>query len=93
MKKKFNLLDITKLSEAFGASSIADDHLPQFLKAYHFDDVYETEDGSMVYEAGGPNDISIEFFHYDHPLKRTFSATYCENGTYKVLYSKDLLAA
>lgn len=91
MKNSFTLFDIERMMKSFGAASIANDCLPNFLNSYSFDSIYETDDDSLVFEAGGENDISIEFFNFNHPLKRTVSIMYRENGTYKILYNEDLV--
>lgn len=70
MKNTFTLFDIPNLMKSFGNASIANDCLAPFLNSYDFENVYETEDNSLVFDAGGENEISIEFFNFDHPLKR-----------------------
>ena len=55
-----------------------------------FEDVYETEDDSLVFAAGGENQIDIEFFNFNHALMRTFQIMYKENGKYNILYSEDI---
>ena len=90
MKNTFTLFDIKYLVRAFGNASIASDCLAPFLNSFEFEAVYETEDASIVFEAGGENEISIEFFNFNNPLTRTFSIMYLENGVYKILYSEDL---
>lgn len=77
---KFELFDIALLKESFRKATIANDCLTKFLNAYKFDDVYETGDDSIVFSAGGKNQIDIEFFNFNHPLKRTCSVMYWENS-------------
>ncbi len=91
MKNTFTLFDIPNLMLSFGASSIANDCLAPFLNSYDFNDVYETEDNSLVFDAVGENDISIEFFNFENPLNRTISIMYCENGAYVILSNEDLM--
>ncbi len=78
MTNTFTLFDIQTLIAVFQNSSIAHDSLTQFLDSFELD-VYSTEDNTTVFAAGGQNDISIEFFDFDHPLKRTMSIMYWEN--------------
>lgn len=61
-------------------ASIANDCLPCFLNSYTFDSVYETDDNSLVFDAGGENRIELEFFDFNNPLKRSCSIMYWENG-------------
>lgn len=91
MKNIFTLFDIANLMKSFGAASIEHDCLPYFLNSYDFEDVYETEDNSLVFEAGGKNEISIEFFNFENPLKREISIMYKEKGKYVILYHEDLM--
>lgn len=91
MKNAFTLFDIKDLVRAFGNASIASDCLASFLNCFEFETVYETEDDSLVFEAGGENEISIEFFNFNNPLTRTFSIMYREFEMYKILYSEDLM--
>ncbi len=91
MKNTFTLYDIPQLMKSFGNASIANDCLAPFLNSYDFENVYETEDNSLVFDAGGENEISIEFFNFDHPLKREISIMYKENGKYVILYHEDLM--
>lgn len=91
MKNSFTLFDITNLMKSFGAASIAHDCLTPFLNTYDFEDVYETEDNSLVFEVGGKNEISIEFFNFENPLKREISIIYKENGKFVVLQHEDLM--
>ena len=80
MKNHFTLFDIPLLKQSYGNATIANDCLPNFLNCYTFDSIYETEDGSLVFDAGGENKIEIEFFNFNHPLKRTCSIMYWEHG-------------
>lgn len=80
MRNTFTALDITLLIESFNRSSIKNDCLPRFLNSYTFEDVYETDDDSIVFCAGGKHNIDIEFFNFDHPLKRSISIMYWEHG-------------
>ena len=80
MTNPFTLFDIPLLQRSFGNASISCDCLPHFLNSYTFASVYETEDDSLVFAAGGENDIEIEFFNFNHPLKRTCSIMYWENS-------------
>ena len=91
MKNTFTLFDIPNLMKSFGNASIANDCLAPFLNSYDFENVYETEDNSLVFDAGGENEISIEFFNFDHPLKREISIMYKENDKYVILYHEDLM--
>ena len=79
MKNTFQLFDIANLIKSFGAATIAHDCLAPFLNSYDFEDVYETEDNSLVFNAGDANDISIEFFNFENPVARTMSIMYWEN--------------
>ena len=80
MRNTFTVFDITSLQDAFNSSSIKNDRIPKFLKKYTFEDVYKTDDDSIVFCAGGKHNIDIEFFNFDHPLKRSISIMYWENG-------------
>lgn len=80
MKNPFTLFDIELLRKSFHNATIANDCLLVFLNTYSFDQVYETDDNSIVFDAGGENKIEIEFFNFSHPLKRTCSIMYWENG-------------
>ena len=51
MKNTFTLFDIVALKETFENASIAHDGLPRFLNSYAFEDVYETQDDSIVFQA------------------------------------------
>lgn len=86
MKNTFTLFDIQLLKKSFENASIANDCLPEFLNSYTFDQVYETDDDSLVFDAGGENRIEIEFFNFNHPLKRTCSVMYWENGVPQIIY-------
>ena len=90
MTNTFTLFDITNLVKSFNNASIANDCLPRFLNSYTFKDVYETDDNSLVFVAGGENQIEIEFFNFNNPLTRTFSIMYKDNGKYNILYSEDI---
>lgn len=79
-KAKFTLLDIKALKNKIDSASIRYDHVADFLNTFEFDSVYETEDDSIVFDAGGENKIEIEFFNFSHPLKRFASVMYWENG-------------
>lgn len=85
-KNTFTLFDIQLLKKSFENATIANDCLPNFLNSYTFDSVYETDDNSLVFDAGGENRIEIEFFDFNHPLKRTCSIMYWENGKPEILY-------
>lgn len=91
MKNIFTLFDIPQLMCSFGAASIANDCLAPFLNSYVFMNVYKTEDNSLVFDAGGENDISIEFFNFENPLERTVSIMYRENGKFVILQNEDLM--
>ncbi|MDD6660355.1 MAG: hypothetical protein PUE72_01265 [Lachnospiraceae bacterium] len=91
MKNTFTLFDICNLMKSFGCSSIGHDCLAHFLNTYDFESVYETDDNSLVFDAGGENKIEIEFFNFSNPLKREISIMYFENGAYKILYHEDLM--
>lgn len=91
MTNSFTLFDIPNLMKTFGGASIAHDCLAPFLNSYTFESVYETEDNSIVFEAGGANEISIEFFNFENPLTREISIMYRENGRYVILNHEDLM--
>lgn len=91
MKNTFALFDISNLMLSFGACTLANDCLAPFLNSYDFEDVYETEDNTLVFEAGGPNKISIEFLNFENPMKREISIMYWENGSYTILSHEDLM--
>lgn len=91
MKNTFTLFDIQRLMRSFGNASIANDCLAPFLNSYDFESVYETDDDSLVFDAGGENEISIEFFNFENPLTREISIMYKENGKYVILYQEDLM--
>lgn len=80
MRNTFMLFDIELLKKSMGNASIGHDCLPVFLNSYDWESVYETEDGSLVFAAGGKNRIDVEFFNFNHPLMRTASVMYWENG-------------
>lgn len=80
MKNLFTLFDIELLRKSFHNATIASDCLTVFLNTYSFDQVYETDDNSIVFDAGGENKIEIEFFNFSHSLKRMCSIMYWENG-------------
>ena len=80
MKNQFTLFDIQSLKDHLAASSTQYDEVKPFLSKYDFPYIYETEDDSMVFEAGGENDIYLEFFDFDHPIKRECLVFYWENG-------------
>jgi len=61
------------------------------LNSYDFESVYETDDDSLVFDAGGENDRSIEFFNFENPLKREISIMYKENGKIVILFHEDLM--
>lgn len=86
MNNRFTLFDIPLLKKSIGNASIANDCLPNFLNSYTFDSIYETEDDSLVFAAGGDNNIDIEFFNFNHPLKRSCSIMYWENGKPYIVY-------
>lgn len=91
MTNTFTLFDIPNLMKSFGGASLSSDCLAPFLNSYTFDSVYETEDDSLVFDAGGENEISLEFFNFNNPLKRKISIMYKEYGKYVILYHEDLL--
>ena len=80
MMNRFTLFDIKNLKRSFGNATIRHDCLPVFLNSYDWENIYETEDGSIVFSAGGRDRIDIEFFNFSHPLMRTASIMYWENG-------------
>lgn len=86
MKNIFTLFDIELLEKSFDNATIANDCLPNFLDSYAFDSVYETDDDSLVFDAGGDNQIEIEFFNFNHPLNRTCSIMYWENRKPYIVY-------
>ena len=86
MRSTFTLFDIELLKKSLRNATIANDCLPRFLNTYTFDFVYETDDNSIVFEAGDENRIQIEFFDFNHPLKRMCSIMYWENGKPIILY-------
>lgn len=70
MKNLFVLADIERLIKSYKNATISHDCLAPFLNSFDFETVYETDDNSIVFNAGDKNDISIEFFNFEHPLKR-----------------------
>lgn len=80
MKNRFTLFDIRLLKKSFNNASITNDCLPRLLNTYLFDSIYETDDNSIVFNAGGENRIELEIFNFNHPLIRTCSVMYWENG-------------
>ena len=80
MKNQFTLFDIQPLKEHLALSSMQYDEVKPFLSKYDFQYIYETGDESMVFEAGGENNIYLEFFDFDHPIKRECSVLYWKNG-------------
>lgn len=86
MTNPFTLFDIPALKRSYENATIANDCLPRFLNSFTFDSVYETEDDSLVFSAGGKNEIDIEFFNFNHPIKRSCSIMYWENAKPVVLY-------
>lgn len=83
MKNTFEIFDIENLKGAIADSSLKHDMLPEVLSGYAWDDVYQTEDNSIVFSSG---DIEVEFFNIDQPLNRECSVTYRENEKPQVLY-------
>lgn len=83
MKNIFTLFDIERLNETVAGSSLKHDLLPEILDSYAWDDVYQTEDNSIVFSSG---DIEVEFFNIDQPLNRECSVMYIENEKPQVLY-------
>lgn len=83
MKNIFTLFDIERLKETVAGSSLKHDPLPEILDSYAWDDVYQTEDNSIVFSSG---DIEVEFFNIDQPLNCECSVTYRENKKPQVLY-------
>lgn len=79
VENPFTLFDIANLMDSFKMATIGRDCLIQFLNTYDFEAVYETDDNSLVFSAGGEHDISIEFFAFSHPLQRDMSIMYYEN--------------
>ena len=80
-EKKFSVFDIQTLKEAFDSASLSCDEVPKLMYTYIWDYVGKTEDDSLLFGVGdktGP--IEIEFFDFEHPLKRTCSIYYWENG-------------
>ena len=83
MKNIFTLFDIERLKETVAGSSLKHDLLPEILDSYAWDDVYQTEDNSIVFSSG---DIEVEFFNIDQPLNRECSVMFIENEKLQVLY-------
>lgn len=81
----FTLFDIQSLKTAYETSSKAHDRLKSFLSKFKFESVFETDDDSVVYNAGDKNDISIEIFDFDDAIKRTMGIMYWENGAPVIL--------
>ena len=79
VKEQYRLWNVNTMCIRDSAS-IANDCLPCFLNSYTFDSVYETDDNSLVFDAGGENRIELEFFDFNNPLKRSCSIMYWENG-------------
>lgn len=90
MTNTFTLSNINKLHNEFLSSSIAHDWLPVFLNTFHWSDIYETEDNSLVFVAGDENRIEIEFFNFNNPLIRTYSIMYFENSKPHIINSNEL---
>lgn len=85
MKEKFTLFDIPQLQLACGASTSRNDLLLKFLNGFEFESVYDTEDDSRVFSAGGKHEIHIEIFNFDKPLSRFLEISYFENGQFVIL--------
>lgn len=86
MNNTFTLLDIPMMKRSMQSASIDHDCLPIFLNSYTFESIYETEDDSLVFNAGGQSQVEIEFFNFNHPIKRSCSIMYWENGKPVILY-------
>lgn len=86
MTNLFTLIDIPALKERIATSSISNDRAAAFLNSFTFESVYNTEDGSVVFVAGGQNEIEIEFFNLSNPVTRSCSVMYMENGVPFILY-------
>ncbi|MDD3040522.1 hypothetical protein [Bacteroides sp.] len=86
MTNPFTLFDIKNLVKSFSNATIAHDCLAPFLNSYDFDSVYGTDDNSLVFDAVGANDISIEFFNFENPVARTMSIMYYENRKPVILH-------
>lgn len=80
MRNTFTMYDIKNMERSFRNATIGHDCLPIFLNCYDWESIYETEDDSLVFSAGGKDRIEIEFFNFNHALKRTASIMYWENG-------------
>lgn len=83
MKNTFEIFDIENLKRAIADSSLKHDMLPEVLSGYSWDDVYQTEDNSIVFSSGK---IEVEFFNIEHPLNRECSVLYTEHDKPKILY-------
>lgn len=83
MKNTFEIFDIETLKGAIADSSLKHDMLPEVLSGYSWDDVYQTEDNSIVFSSGK---IEVEFFNIEHPLNRECSVLYTEHDKPKILY-------
>lgn len=91
MTNTFTLFSIPSLMKSFGGATLANDCLAPFLNSYTFDSIYETDDDSLVFDAGGENEITLEFFNFNNPLRREINIMYTENGKYIILYHEDLM--
>lgn len=83
MKNTFEIFDIENLKGAIADSSLKHDMLPEVLSGYSWDDVYQTEDNSIVFSS---RKIEVEFFNIEHPLNRECSVLYTEHDKPKILY-------
>lgn len=83
MKNTFEIFDIENLKGAIADSSLKHDMLPEVLSGYSWDDVYQTEDNSIVFSSGK---IEVEFFNIEHPLNRECSVYRTEHDKPKILY-------
>lgn len=83
--ERFDLLDITKLKEVLNSSTVANDRLMGFLNRFSFDSRFCTDDDTIVYDAGGENEIQIEFLDIENPTTRKCSVSYMEFGEYNVI--------
>lgn len=90
-KNTFTISDIERLMKSFGNASIAHDSLISFLDRYNFENIYKTDDNSIVFDAGDPNEISIEFFNFENPLTREISIMYKENENLIILFHEELM--
>lgn len=80
--KKFTLSDISKLKEVLEITTRNNDTFKKYLEKFDFEDIYNTEDETRVYESGN---IQIEVFNPDKPMERRVEVMYQENGEYKIL--------